>query len=338
MKVYYDNEASLDYLSGKNIAVLGFGSQGHAHALNLKESGLNVCVGLRPGSSRWEKAENAGLKVKSVPEAAVWANVIMILLPDQNQKEVYDKDIAPNLKEGDTLAFAHGFNIHYKQIVPPKNINVMMIAPKSPGHLVRRTFLQGTGVPCLIAVYQDFDGNTKNIALAWAKGIGGTKAGVIETNFKDETETDLFGEQAVLCGGSAELIKAGFETLIEAGYPPELAYFECMHEMKLIVDLYYEGGLSRMNYSVSDTAEYGGMTRGSRLITKETKNEMKKILSEVQSGKFAEEWLNEYRSGQKNMEKLRKENSEHPIEKVGSKLREMMSWLLKKDKKEEVGV
>lgn len=338
MKVYYDNEASLDYLSGKNIAVLGFGSQGHAHALNLKESGLNVCVGLRPGSSRWEKAENAGLKVKSVPEAAVWANVIMILLPDQNQKEVYDKDIAPNLKEGDTLAFAHGFNIHYKQIVPPKNINVMMIAPKSPGHLVRRTFLQGTGVPCLIAVHQDFDGNTKNIALAWAKGIGGTKAGVIETNFKDETETDLFGEQAVLCGGSAELIKAGFETLIEAGYPPELAYFECMHEMKLIVDLYYEGGLSRMNYSVSDTAEYGGMTRGSRLITKETKNEMKKILSEVQSGKFAEEWLNEYRSGQKNMEKLRKENSEHPIEKVGSKLREMMSWLLKKDKKEEVGV
>lgn len=338
MKVYYDNEASLDYLSGKNIAVLGFGSQGHAHALNLKESGLNVCVGLRPGSSRWEKAENAGLKVKSVPEAAVWANVIMILLPDQNQKEVYDKDIAPNLKEGDTLAFAHGFNIHYKQIVPPKNINVMMIAPKSPGHLVRRTFLQGTGVPCLIAVHQDFDGNTKNIALAWAKGIGGTKAGVIETNFKDETETDLFGEQAVLCGGSAELIKAGFETLIEAGYPPELAYFECMHEMKLIVDLYYEGGLSRMNYSVSDTAEYGGMTRGSRLITKETKNEMKKILSEVQSGKFAEEWLNEYKSGQKNMEKLRKENSEHPIEKVGSKLREMMSWLLKKDKKEEVGV
>lgn len=338
MKVYYDSDASLDYLSGKNIAVLGFGSQGHAHALNLKESGLNVCVGLRPGSSRWQKAEAAGLNVKSVPEAAEWANVIMILLPDQNQKEVYDKDIAPYLKEGDTLAFAHGFNIHYKQIVPPKNINVMMIAPKSPGHLVRRTFLEGTGVPCLIAVYQDFDGNTKNTALAWAKGIGGTKAGVIETNFKDETETDLFGEQAVLCGGSAELIKAGFETLTEAGYPPELAYFECMHEMKLIVDLYYEGGLSRMNYSVSDTAEYGGMTRGSRLITKETKNEMKKILSEVQSGKFAEEWLNEYKSGQKNMEKLRKENKEHPIEQVGSKLREMMSWLLKKNKKEEVGV
>ena len=338
MKVYYDNDSSLEYLQNKKIAVLGFGSQGHAHSLNLKDSGMNVCVGLRSSSSSWAKAEAAGLTVKTIPEAVEWADVIMILLPDQNQKEVYDKEIAPHLKEGNTLAFAHGFNIHYKQIVPPESINVIMIAPKSPGHLVRRTYLEGTGVPCLIAVHQDADGNARNIALAWSKGIGGTKAGVIETNFKDETETDLFGEQAVLCGGSAELIKAGFDTLVEAGYPPELAYFECMHEMKLIVDLYYEGGLSRMNYSVSDTAEYGGMTRGSRLITKETRNEMKKILGEIQTGKFADEWLNEYRSGQKNMEKLRKENREHQIEKVGSKLREMMSWLFKKNKKEEVGV
>lgn len=338
MKVYYDNDASLEYLQNKNLAVLGFGSQGHAHSLNLKESGLNVCVGLRESGSSWAKAEAAGLAVKKISDAVQWADVIMILLPDQNQKEVYEKEIAPNLKKGNTLAFAHGFNIHYKQIVPPEDVNVIMIAPKSPGHLVRRTYLEETGVPCLIAVYQDADGEAKNIALAWAKGIGGTKAGVIETNFKDETETDLFGEQAVLCGGSAELIKAGFDTLVNAGYPPELAYFECMHEMKLIVDLYYEGGLTRMNYSVSDTAEYGGMSRGSRLITQETRNEMKKILEEVQSGKFAEEWLNEYRSGQKNMEKLRKENREHQIEKVGAKLREMMRWLIRKNKKEEVGV
>ncbi len=338
MKVYYDNDASLDYLRGKKIAVLGFGSQGHAHALNLKESGCNVCVGLRKGSDRWPKAEAAGLTVKTVPEASEWADVIMILLPDQNQKAVYDTDIAPHVKPGNTVAFAHGFNIHYKQIIPPKDVNVMMIAPKSPGHLVRRTYLEGTGVPCLIAVHQDPSGQTKNLALAWSKGIGGTKAGVIETNFKNETETDLFGEQAVLCGGSAELIKAGFETLVEAGYPPELAYFECMHEMKLIVDLYYEGGLSRMNYSVSDTAEYGGMTRGKRLITAETKKEMKKILSEIQNGQFANEWLTEYKNGQPLMEKLRKENREHQIETVGAKLRSMMSWLFKKNSKEEVGV
>ncbi len=338
MKVYYDKDASLEHLQGKKIAVLGFGSQGHAHSLNLKDSGLNVCVGLRSGSARWEKAEAAGLPVKTVPEAVEWADVIMVLLPDQNQKAVYDKDIAPHLKAGNTLAFAHGFNIHYKQIVPPADVNVMMIAPKSPGHLVRRTFLEENGVPNLIAVHQDPSGKTKDLALAWAKGIGGTRAGVIETNFKDETETDLFGEQAVLCGGSAELIKAGFETLVEAGYPPELAYFECMHEMKLIVDLYYEGGLSRMNYSVSDTAEYGGMTRGSRLITDETRKEMKKILGEIQDGQFAKEWLDEYNSGQPLMNKLRKENSEHQIEKTGSKLREMMAWLFKKNKKEEVGV
>ena len=338
MKVYYDGDASLDYLLNKKIAVLGFGSQGHAHALNLKESGCNVVVGLRKGSDRWAKAEAAGLQVKTVPEAAEWGDVVMVLLPDQNQKAVYDADIAPHLKAGNTLAFGHGFNIHYKQIVPDKDINVMMIAPKSPGHLVRRTFIEGSGVPCLIAVHQDPSGETKQLALAWAKGIGGTKAGVIETNFKDETETDLFGEQAVLCGGSAELIKAGFETLVNAGYPAELAYFECMHEMKLIVDLYYEGGLSRMNYSVSDTAEYGGMTRGSRLITNETRKEMKKILGEIQSGQFAEEWLTEYKNGQPLMDKLRKENREHEIEKVGGKLRQMMSWLFKKNSKEEVGV
>ncbi len=338
MKVYYDQDASLDVLKEKKIAVLGFGSQGHAHALNLHDSGMNVCVGLRKTSDKWEKAEKAGLKVKTVSEAVEWANVIMILLPDQNQKAVYDAEIAPFVKPGDVIAFGHGFNIHYKQIVPPADVNVMMIAPKGPGHLVRRTFLEGSGVPNLIAVYQDPSGNTKDLALAWAKGIGGTRAGVIETNFKDETETDLFGEQAVLCGGSAELIKAGFETLVEAGYPPELAYFECMHEMKLIVDLYYEGGLSRMNYSVSDTAEYGGMTRGSRLINAETKKEMKKILSEVQSGQFAKEWLDEYNAGQPKMNKLREENKNHSIEVVGAKLRGMMSWLFKKNPKEEVGV
>ncbi len=338
MKVYYDQDASLDSLKDKKIAVLGFGSQGHAHSLNLKESGLNVCVGLRKSSASWAKAEAAGLQVKEVDEASKWADVIMVLLPDQHQKAVYEEQIAPYLTDGKTLVFAHGFNIHYKWIVPPTNVNVMMIAPKSPGHLVRRTYLEGTGVPCLIAIYQDYTGNTKDMALAWAYGIGGTKAGVIETSFKDETETDLFGEQAVLCGGSAQLIKAGFEVLAEAGYPPELAYFECMHELKLIVDLYYEGGLSRMNYSVSDTAEYGGMTRGSRVVTQEAKKEMKKILEEIQDGRFAKEWRAENDNGLKKMEELRKENREHPIEAVGAKLRGMMSWLKKKNPKEEVGV
>lgn len=338
MKVYYDQDSSLDTLSNKKIAVLGFGSQGHAHALNLKESGLNVCVGLRKDSARWQKAEAAGLEVKEVDEAAEWADVVMVLLPDQHQKAVYEKSIAPHLKEGDTLVFAHGFNIHFKWIVPPANVNVMMIAPKSPGHLVRRTYLEGNGVPCLIAIHQDYTGNTKDMALAWAKGIGGTRAGVIETTFKDETETDLFGEQAVLCGGSAQLIKTGFEVLTEAGYSPELAYFECMHELKLIVDLYYEGGLSRMNYSVSDTAEYGGLTRGSRLITEETKKEMKKILTEIQDGSFAEEWRKENEAGLPKLTELRNKDNDHVLEKVGSKLRGMMAWLLKKNVKEEVGV
>jgi len=331
MKVFYQKDADLNLLNGKKIAVLGFGSQGHAHALNLKESGMNVCVGLKSSSQSVAKAEKGGLKVMSIADSAAWADVIMVLLPDQYQKEVYESEIEPNLNEGNTLAFGHGFNIHYKQIVPPENVNVIMIAPKGPGHLVRRTFVQGSGVPCLIAVHQDYTGNSKELALAWAKGIGGTRAGVIETNFKNETETDLFGEQAVLCGGSAELIKAGFETLVEAGYPPELAYFECMHEMKLIVDLYYEGGLSRMNYSVSDTAEYGGMTRGSRLINENTKKEMKKILSEVQSGRFAQEWIDEVKLGMPNLNQLRIDNKQHIIEKTGSGLREMMSWLNNKN-------
>ena len=329
MKAYYDEDANLDLLKDKKIAILGYGSQGHAHALNLKESGMDITVAEVKGSDAWKAAEEAGLTVKEAAEAAKEANVIMILLPDQIQKKVYDADIAENLQEGDTLVFAHGFNIHYKQIVPPENVNVMMIAPKSPGHLVRRTFTEGKGVPCLVAVQQDYSGNTLDLALAWAKGIGGTKAGVIETTFKDETETDLFGEQAVLCGGSAELVKAGFETLVEAGYPEELAFFECMHELKLIVDLYYEGGLSRMNFSVSDTAEYGGLTRGPRVITADTKKEMKKILTEVQDGSFAKEWLEECENGQPNLNRLRKENAEHPIEKIGGKLRGMMSWILK---------
>jgi len=327
MNIYYDSDAQLDSLKSKKIAILGYGSQGHAHALNLKESGMDVLIAEVKGGEAWEKAKEAGFDVMEAPDAVKVANVIMVLLPDQIQKKVYDEAIAPNLKEGDTLVFAHGFNIHYKQIVPPANVNVMMIAPKSPGHLVRRTFTEGSGVPCLIAIYQDPSGETKDLALAWAKGIGGTRAGVIETNFKDETETDLFGEQAVLCGGSAELIKAGFDTLVEGGYPAELAYFECMHELKLIVDLFYEGGLNRMNYSVSDTAEYGGMSRGPKIITDDTKKAMKKMLEEVQNGKFAQEWLDEYASGQPNMKRLREETKEHMIEKVGAKLRGMMSWV-----------
>jgi ketol-acid reductoisomerase len=334
MKVYYDSDTSLDPLRNKKIAVLGFGSQGHAHALNLKDSGMNVCVGLRPTSASVEKAKKTGLAVKNIDEAVKWADVIMVLLPDQNQKNVYDEQIGPNLKDGDTLVFAHGFNIHYKQIVPPPKVNVMMVAPKGPGHLVRRTFSEGTGVPCLIAIHQDPGGQTRDLALAWAKGIGGTRAGVIETNFKDETETDLFGEQAVLCGGSAELIKAGFETLVEGGYPAELAYFECMHELKLIVDLYYEGGLSRMNHSVSDTAEYGGMTRGKKVITDDTRKAMRKILKDVQDGSFAREWLKEYADGQPVMNRLRVETKNHQVEKVGAKLREMMSWIVNPKKRE----
>ncbi|MCL4510497.1 MAG: ketol-acid reductoisomerase [Bacteroidetes bacterium] len=330
MKVYYDSDADLTLLSDKTVAIIGYGSQGHAHALNLRDSGVKVVVGLQPGSKSRAAAEAEGLSVFTPNEAAAQADLIMILAPDMAQKKLYEEEIAPNLSAGKILAFAHGFNIHYKQIVPPKDVDVIMVAPKAPGHLVRRVFTQGAGTPCLAAVQQNYSKKAFDYSLAYAKGIGGTRAGVIKTNFKNETETDLFGEQAVLCGGSEELIKAGFETLVEGGYPPELAYFECMHELKLIVDLYYEGGLSRMNFSVSDTAEYGGYTRGPRIITKQTRKEMKKILTEIQTGKFAKEWINEtFVNKQRNFLKMRKQMNTHLLERVGSKLRGMMSWLKK---------
>ncbi|BBM68923.1 ketol-acid reductoisomerase [Rhodothermus marinus] len=333
MNVIYDADLSL--IQSKKVAVIGFGSQGHAHALNLRDSGVDVVVGLRPGSSSAAQASAQGLTVRSIAEAADWADVIMILIPDQHQKRVYEADIAPHLKAGKALAFAHGFNIHYGQIKPPADVDVFMVAPKSPGHLVRRTFQEGNGVPCLVAVAQNATGQARELALSYAAAIGGTRAGVIETTFKDETETDLFGEQAVLCGGSAELIKAGFETLVEAGYPPELAYFECLHELKLIVDLYYEGGISYMYYSVSDTAEYGGYTRGPRVIGPQVKEEMKKILQEIQSGQFAREWIAEYESGEKKLRETRAKTRQHPIEVIGRKLRQMMSWLKAKEVPEE---
>ncbi len=330
MKVYYDSDADLTLLSDKTVAIIGYGSQGHAHALNLRDSGVKVVVGLQPGSKSRAAAEAEGLSVFTPNEAAAQADLIMILAPDMAQKKLYEEEIAPNLSAGKILAFAHGFNIHYKQIVPPKDVDVIMVAPKAPGHLVRRVFTQGAGTPCLAAVQQNYSKKAFEYSLAYAKGIGGTRAGVIKTNFKNETETDLFGEQAVLCGGSEELIKAGFETLVEGGYPPELAYFECMHELKLIVDLYYEGGLSRMNFSVSDTAEYGGYTRGPRIITKQTRKEMKKILTEIQTGKFAKEWINEtFVNKQRNFLKMRKQMNTHLLERVGAKLRGMMSWLKK---------
>jgi ketol-acid reductoisomerase len=330
MKAFYDADADLSLLTGKTVAIIGYGSQGHAHALNLRDSGVKVVVGLQPGSKSRAAAEAEGLTVLTPFEASAQADLIMILAPDMAQKKVYEEEIAPNLSEGKVLAFAHGFNIHYKLVHPPKNVDVIMIAPKAPGHLVRRVFTQGAGTPCLIAIQQDASKKALGYALAYARGIGGTRAGVIKTTFKDETETDLFGEQAVLCGGSEELIKAGFETLVQAGYPPELAFFECMHELKLIVDLYYEGGLSRMNFSVSDTAEYGGYTRGPRVVTKQTRKEMKKILNEIQTGKFAREWINEtFKNKQKNFLKMRKQMNNHLVEKTGSKLRSMMSWLKK---------
>ncbi len=328
MQVYYDKDANLELIRSKKVAVIGYGSQGHAHAQNLKESGVNVVVGLREGKS-WDKAKKAKHKVVTVAEAAKWADVLMILAPDELQGDIYRDEIAANIKKGAFLAFGHGFNIHFGQIVPREDINVLMVAPKGPGHLVRHEYTKGGGVPCLIAVYQDPSKKTKALALSYASAIGGGRSGIIETNFKDETETDLFGEQAVLCGGISALITAGFETLTEAGYPPEMAYFECLHETKLIVDLIYEGGIANMRYSVSNTAEYGDLTRGPRIITEETKKEMKKILSEIQTGEFARDWMLENKANQPMFKALARKGKEHPIEEVGKKLRGMMPWITK---------
>ncbi|MBD2304225.1 ketol-acid reductoisomerase [Chroococcidiopsis sp. FACHB-1243] len=326
-RMYYDTDANLDLLAQKTVAIIGYGSQGHAHALNLKDSGINVIVGLYPGSKSAEKAKAAGLTVYPVAEAAQKADLIMILLPDEVQKSVYKQEIEPHLKEGKVLAFAHGFNIHFAQVVPPTDVDVVMIAPKGPGHLVRRTYEQGQGVPCLFAVYQDASGQARDRAMAYAKGIGGTRAGILETTFREETETDLFGEQAVLCGGLSALIKAGFETLVDAGYQPELAYFECLHEVKLIVDLIVEGGLAKMRDSISNTAEYGDYTRGPRIVTDQTKAEMKKVLQEIQSGQFAREFVLENQAGKPGFTATRRQEAEHPIEEVGKDLRAMFSWM-----------
>ncbi|MEM9978552.1 MAG: ketol-acid reductoisomerase [Cyanobacteria bacterium P01_D01_bin.2] len=328
-QMYYDSDANLDLLNGKTVAIIGYGSQGHAHALNLKDSGVNVVVGLYEGSRSIAKAEAEGLTVKPVAEAAAVADMIMILLPDEVQKSIYKESIAPNLAAGNVLAFAHGFNINFAQIVPPEDVDVVMIAPKGPGHLVRRTYEQGQGVPALFAVFQDASSKARDMAMAYAKGIGGTRAGILETTFREETETDLFGEQVVLCGGLSELIKAGFETLIGAGYQPELAYFECLHEVKLIVDLVVEGGLANMRHSISNTAEYGDYTRGPRIITDETRKEMRQILKEIQTGQFAREFVLESQSGNAGFNAIRRREAEHPIEEVGKDLRAMFSWLKK---------
>ena len=327
MNIYHDGDADLEPLKGKKIAVIGYGSQGHAHAQNLRDSGMDVRVGLRADSGSRPKAENAGLRVVDTATAAREADIIMILVPDEQGAEIFEADIAPGLKPGKYLAFGHGFNIHYKKIVPPADVNVFMVAPKGPGHLVRSEYEKGRGVPCLLAVDQDPSGNTRQVGLAYAKAIGGTRAGVLETTFKEETETDLFGEQAVLCGGLTELIRAGFETLVEAGYSPEMAYFECLHEVKLIVDLIYEGGIANMRYSISNTAEYGDMTRGRRVIGDETRKAMKNLLADIQSGKFADEWITEYRCGLPHFRELRKEAGKHPVEDVGARLRGLMPWL-----------
>ena len=326
-KMYYEKDVDASIIRGRKVAIIGYGSQGHAHALNLKESGVPVVVGLREGSASAAKAEAAGLTVKSISDAAKWADVIMMTMPDTEQKATYTADIKRHMKKGKALAFAHGFNIRFKRIRPPQGVDVIMIAPKGPGHLVRRTYTEGGGVPCLIAVEQDATGTAKDLALSYAEAIGGARAGIIETTFAEETETDLFGEQVVLCGGLTSLVQAGFETLVEAGYQPEMAYFECLHEVKLIVDLMYEEGIAGMRYSISDTAEYGDVTRGPRVVTPATKKQMQKILKEIQSGKFAREWIKESESGRANFNALRAAGAAHQIEEVGSRLRSMMPWI-----------
>ncbi len=329
MKIFYDKDADLSLIKGRKVTIVGYGSQGHAHANNLKDSGVKVTVGVREGGASWKKAKAAGLTVKEVGAAVKAADLVMVLIPDELQAEVYRSEIEPNIKKGAALAFAHGFNIHFGQIEPRKDLDVIMVAPKGPGHLVRSTYTQGGGVPSLIAVYQDATGKARDVALSYACANGGTKAGVIETSFREETETDLFGEQAVLCGGTTALVQAGFETLVEAGYAPEMAYFECLHELKLIVDLMYEGGIANMRYSISNTAEYGDFTRGPRIITDTTKAEMKKILQEIRSGNFAKEFILENRAGAASLKSMRRIGQEHQIEQVGAKLREMMPWIKK---------
>ena len=326
-KIYYDQDADLGLLKGKKIAIIGYGSQGHAHALNLRDTGQDVVVGLYKGSKSWAKAEQDGVRVATVPEAAQLADVVMILLPDQSQRDVFEREIRGGLGKGKMLMFAHGFNIHFNQVVPPPDVDVSMIAPKAPGHVMRDLFTQGPGVPALVAVHQDVSGKARDLALAYGKGVGCTRAGVIETTFREETETDLFGEQTTLCGGVSHLIKAAFETLVEAGYQPEVAYFECMHEMKLIVDLFYQGGLAYMRYSVSDTAEYGDYTRGPRVVSDATKAEMKRILNEIQSGQFAREWVLENQANRAGFLAMRRRDADHQIEEVGRRLRAMMSWI-----------
>jgi ketol-acid reductoisomerase len=328
-RMYYEKDADLSLLKGKTIAVIGYGSQGHAHALNLRDSGLEVVVGVPDAPEFRKDPEAAGFRVENIAKAAEVADVIIMLIPDQLQKEVYDKDVQQGLAEGNALFFAHGFNIHFGQIVPPAFVDVIMVAPKSPGHMVRRLYEEGSGTPALVAVYQDHTGNAFDIGMAYAAGLGCARAGVIETTFAEETETDLFGEQCVLCGGASELIRAGFDTLVEAGYQPEIAYFECLHELKLIVDLIYEGGISFMRYSISDTAEYGDVTRGPRIVSEETREEMRLILDEIQSGEFAREWILENQAGRPVYNALKRKDADHLIEKVGKELRDMMSWLKK---------
>ncbi|MEU6696802.1 ketol-acid reductoisomerase [Pseudonocardia sp. NPDC046786] len=332
VNIYYDADADLSIIQGRKVAVIGYGSQGHAHSLSLRDSGVEVKIGLPEGSKSRQKAADEGLEVGTPAEVSAWADLIMVLAPDTKQRTIYTQDIEPNLNDGDALFFGHGFNIRYELIRPPANVDVAMVAPKGPGHLVRRQFVDGKGVPALIAVEQDPTGNAKALALSYAAGIGGARAGVIETTFKEETETDLFGEQAVLCGGAAALVQTGFEVLTEAGYAPEIAYFECLHELKLIVDLMYEGGIANERFSISDTAEYGDLTRGPRVITPEVKKNMEAILKEVQDGTFAREWVAEDENGRPNFTKLQQQGQEHPIEQVGEKLRGLMSWVGEKAK------